>query len=202
MDSRITDGTGKGNVTKVDGSNRLWTYSTGVSLGHFESLLNGNGFNTNIIKYTDSPAWVTLTATGGPLLIVNNRSTKFLVLTRIMGTITGAAYFWLHAYSSAQVPTGNSRLLTARNLNFGQTNNTLIECYGWNGTGDGMTGLTLDDDSAVANMYVPAAASLDIPIPDTWLLPPNASFVIEGKGVGGTPTATLTLGGFLRSEAT
>lgn len=202
MDSRLIDATGHSYGTKVDSQNRAWTFSTMAPLQHVESHLHGRAFAVGLIKYSDGATpWVTLTATGGPMMIINNKSTLNLILTRIMGALTGGANFWMHAFTSAVTPSANNRSLIARNLNFGKTDNTQVECFGWNGTGDGMTiDKTLSDSSQIAQLYVPGASGVDIEIADNWIIPPNAALVMFGRGIGGTPYCTFQILGYLHGD--
>ena len=199
-DSRIVDGKGLGRSAGVDSDNRLFTYSTILPLQHFESIQNGRAFIMNAVKYTDSPNWLSVTTTGGVVGIINNKTSINLILSRIMGAATGGIIFWMHAFASAQTPAANYRSIDAKNLNFGKQKNTLIEAFGWDGTSNGMTGVTVSDESAIAQLYLPGASGVDISIDGNWVLPANSSLVIHAKAVSATVNITMQMLGFLTKD--
>ena len=196
-DSRIVNGTGDATAMKVDDNNRAHTFSVTANQQHIESLLNGDAFIANVVKFTDSPQYLPISATGGPFLIINNKSGKNLIPTRFLGTIAAAMNIWVHKFSTSQTPTANHRALDAANTRFDKPTNELVECWGWDGVGDGMAGITLTDKTAIAQLWAAAAGAPDVLI-NTWVVPPQSSVVFYAKSSSGVAPLTFLAIGYIK----
>jgi len=186
MAIEILDGTGKGYSLKVGPENRAFVDARTFTKEHDKSQ-NGDAF---IFNTTDTANTLTITATGGPILFIQNDNTeKELTIEQIL--VSNSAIIECALYRNPVLGTiGNNNIHTPANLNFGSNRSAEATAYNWDEVGDGMTGLT--GGTLVAYFIVPAGITT-FNLGGAITMPGGSSFYISLKNAS---EATLVVRGF------
>ena len=176
MELYIKDGTGNGIAAEVNTDHQLVTQATTGTLVHHASKKHTNAYSTYM---TDSD-FIQLGTTGGPLMFIQNNSDDIMLIERFIATCTGGTMNWI--YRNMDLGTiGNNTERTGHNLNFNSQKQPAATIYGWNASGDSMTGLS--GGTKIAPMYVPAGAVVDVNFPGSWILQKGNNIVFSSKAI-------------------
>lgn len=182
----IEDGAGRGYKSKVNDKNRFETQAAVEALGHFYCHTEAGAYGI----YLTSSDYVTVTTTGGIILLLKNDYDYPLVIQRIVGTVGSAGVFWIEKGHTLGT-LGNVGDASVVNLNFASSRTPSATIKAWNGTGDGITGIT--GGTKVAPLWVPAATVIDLDLKDMFILSQGSIFALRAKGLGGTMTTQIYL---------
>ena len=160
---------------------------------------NGSQRGRAFFTWLTNNPYTTVTTTGGYMFVFNNAGTRKIVLSRIIGTFSGASIVWM--YRNMDIGTiGNANTGLVSNINFGSNYPPGADIYAWNGTGDGITGITNGD--AVSPLFVPAGAVVDIDYKDSVLIPPGSVMGLNVKGLGASISLQMLISFLEIDEAT
>lgn len=181
---RLEDGEGSGHEAGVTSAHKLKVEATMHSLEHERSHEHGDAYFANIADTADS---LTITGTGGPILLIRNDSEqKDLVIRKVL-VGTSSANMILKVVRNPLIGSlGNVNVHVPGNLNFASGNAASVSIWNWDEVGNGITGLT---DGTVLNTYIFQSWSRVLPFDDAFILGKNNAIAFECKGVG-----ELTLG--------
>jgi hypothetical protein len=170
----IINGVGNADEAYVTPDHQLSVESVTKKLSHYVSHSKQKCF-TAFMTYDD---FKPVTVTNGALLYLANNDSQDMVITRLIGTVTGAAMFWV---KKNVIPgtIANDNDMTPANLHFGSANPAASTCKGWDGVGTGMTGFT--GGTKVSPLFIPGATVMDVQFSDTWIIPKGSNLLLEGK---------------------
>lgn len=134
MPEMIRDGTGTGNLARVNDNNRLLTLSVIHTEEHIESLINAGAYFANSADTAD-----TLTCPdgfdGAILCVSNNSETLDLVIQKIVVSAnTGGGVVSIIRNHTVGAVTNNNVHIPV-NSNFGSQNTAPVTAYNWDETG-------------------------------------------------------------------
>lgn len=176
---RITDGKGHGHEAGVTEDNRLMVSATTQSLEHTNSHEEEQVYFANIATTDDS---LTITATGGTVLVMQNNSTVRDIVIHEVFIGTGAADMIFKVVRNPTLDTlGNMNEQAPGNLNFSSGNIADVSVWNWDEVGDGITGVS---DGTVLNAYLFQAGHHVLPFDDALIVPNNAIISFEFSGAG------------------
>jgi len=138
--SQIKDGRGTGQLAKIDRYGRLHGYTVNIKEDAFISLQTEEAYNvTSEIRTFNS------TNEHPFFYIKNTNPNKMLIFSTIVYSWNGGNTNYNRAmvkrvYRNVSAPTGNFDNITCNTgaLNFSTFKQPALECYAWDGTGDGM----------------------------------------------------------------
>jgi len=178
----IKDGTGKGYLAKVNSDKEI---AVRANSSPEESIISREKGDAYFANTTDTADTLTMTATGGVMLYLQNTSrTKTMVLEKILtsATTAGGVVKWTKNMTVTTITNHNTHVPV--NLNFKSGNTADATCYSWNETGDGMTTFTV---GTVIKTFITGAGFTAHPIDGAIILGFNDSITINYKPVSGTP---------------
>jgi len=179
MVETIGDGSGKGNVAKVDDDLRLSAQANIQTEEHFISSRDANTFFANT---ADTANTLTTTATGGPILYIKNGNPdKQMIVAKVLAStdIDGGVMRFIRNPTLGTI--GNNNTHTPQNLNFNSNKSAQGTFYNWNENGDGMTGLS---GGTVLKTFIISKGFNVFPLDAALVLENDDSFAIEFIGAG------------------
>lgn len=183
---QIEDGKGSGHRAQVNQYNRVATMGPTYALVHFASHSSARAFFTYL---TDS-AYLTMTTTGGYMMVIKNTGQRDLILSRIIGTFGSAAQ--VKFVKNLTIGTlGNNADAPVNNINLGASQPPDADIQAWNGTGNGMTGYT--GGTILSPLFIPAGTVVDLDLKDSVIVTPGTNIGVWGQGVGATALFQLLI---------
>lgn len=127
----------KGNrVAEVTEEGQFVIFGTAFQLVHYISHAHSEAY-----AFPLSDTSLTVTATGGIMWVLQNTSATDLIVKKFM--LSMAQNQIVRLIRSPTIGTlGNETAITPANLNLKSNRDAECSCYGWDETGDGITGVT------------------------------------------------------------
>ena len=187
---KIEDGTGKGFFAKVTSNNEISARSTISTKEHFEAE-SGNSY---VMNTADTANTLTVTATGGPILFIQNCEDNDIIIQELTISSNTAGIVARIVRNPILGTIGNNNVHTPVNSNFASSKTATVTAHNWDEVGDGLTGLT---GGTVLATVILAVGSNRFGTAGSLIIPKGQRFSVE---IIGASEITIDVRFFIEQE--
>ena len=186
---QINDGTGRGNVAKVNSDNQLSVDAVVRSVAAFQSASSGESYS---VGPAGTNGRVTVTTTGGPMVHLDNTSTvRSIVVDQVTIGSDTADLIYISEIGKTFSSLGNNEDGEVVNLSSNSNKASSVTANAWDQVGDGITGLA---EGAVATRALVGVGATNLDAGGSVIIGPGSAFTVSLQSLGaGTIDATVAI---------
>lgn len=183
----ISDGTGKGFKAKVNEAKELLVKANAATEEH-KAALAGDGFLVSLATATSGS--VVPTDSGGYMLYIKNNETDYNVIIQ-KAVLSSNGEVIVKTQGAPTVGTlGNNTSVTPRNTNTGSSKTLTADAEIWDGSGNGITGLS--GGATVASWILDSNIQI-VQIDGGLVIAPGGKLALHATAITGTPRLAINL---------